>query len=196
MENFDLPHTRCALRRTNDVRHVYSLFPPHLQRRLRRSCGGVWIWETPWLPSYYGIVEKGMRCGNKLMDCNQAAWFNPDDCIIYMPDTMGNQVLLHEFCHLLDHALAKDGYFYYTTSKDFHQVWKRGTPINWYAATNPREYFAEGVTAYLLHELKGRTDDGRQVDRSGLREKDPPLHELIEAIFHDPELSVIYGKHK
>ncbi len=128
------------------------------------------------------------------MHCNQAAWFNPDDCIIYMPDTMGNQVLLHEFCHLLDHALAKDGYFYYTTSKDFHQVWKRGTPINWYAATNPREYFAEGVTAFLLNELKGRTDDGRQVDRDGLRAKDPILFTLIEQIFHDAGLTVVYGK--
>jgi len=134
-----------------------------------------------------------MRCGNKLMDSNQAAWFNPDDCIIYMPDTMGNQVLLHEFCHLLDHAIAKDGYFYYTTSKDFHRVWKQGNPINWYAATNPREYFAEGVTAYLLHELSGRTDDGRSVAREGLRVKDPPLYELIEAVFLDPALTAIYG---
>ncbi len=194
MENFDLPHSRCASSRINDVRHVYSLFPPHLQRRLRRSCGGVWVWETPWLPSYYGIVERGMRCGNKLMDSNQAAWFNPDDCIIYMPDTMGNQVLLHEFCHLLDHALAKDGYFYYTTSKDFHRVWKQGDPINWYAATNPREYFAEGVTAYLLHHLDGRTDDGRQVDRHGLRARDPVLYGLIDSVFHDPELTTIFGK--
>ncbi len=194
MALFDLPHSRCAQRRIDDVRHVYSLFPPHLQRRLRRSCGGVWIWETPWLPSDHGIVARGMRCGNKLMDSNQTAWFNPDDCIIYMPDTMGNQVLLHEFCHLLDHALAKDGYFYYTTSKDFHRVWKRGTPINWYAATNPREYFAEGVTAYLLNELDGRTDDGRQVDRTGLQDKDPTLYGLIETIFHDPQLTILHGK--
>lgn len=193
MEIFDLPHSRCAINRTEDVRHVFSLFPAHLQRRMRRVCGGVWIWETPWLPSYYGIVEKGMRCGNKLMDSNQAAWFNPDDCIIYMPDTMGNQVLLHEFSHLLDHALAKDGYFYYTTSKDFHRVWKQGHPINWYAASNPREYFAEGVTAYLLQELAGRTDDGRQVDRTGLRQGDPTLHQLVERIFTDSSLEVIYG---
>jgi hypothetical protein len=187
MEVFDLPHSRCADRRVDDVRHVYSLFPSHLQRRIRRVSGGVWIWETPWLPSYYGIVEKGRRCGNKLMDSNQAAWFNPDDCIIYMPDTMGNQVLLHEFAHLLDHALAKDGYFYFTTSKDFHRVWKRGTPINWYAAINPREYFAEGVTAYLLGDLGGRTDDGRSVDRRGLKDKDPVLYTLLDDIFTAPD---------
>lgn len=193
MERFDLPHSRCAPSRLNDVRHVYSLFPTHLQRRIRRVCGGIWIWETPWLPSHYGIVQKGKRCGNKLMDSNQVAWFNPDDCIIYMPDTMGNQVLLHEFGHMLDHALAKDGYFYYTTSKDFHRTWKAGTPINWYAASNPREYFAEGVTAYLLHELDGRTDDGRQINRDGLAERDPVLHDLIDAIFSDRSLAVIYG---
>jgi hypothetical protein len=193
MEAFDLPHSRCATSRIHDVWHVYELFPPHLQRRVRRVSGGVWVWETPWLPSYYGIVEKGMRCGNKLMDSNQAAWFNPDDCIVYMPDTMGNQVLLHEFCHLLDHALAKDGYFYYTTSKDFHRVWKNGTPINWYAATNPREYFAEGVTAYLLNDLSGRSDDGRQIDRWGLKLKDPTLYALIESIFNDYSLGVVYN---
>ncbi|MHB9130497.1 MAG: anthrax toxin lethal factor-related metalloendopeptidase [Armatimonadota bacterium] len=135
-----------------------------------------------------------MRCGSKLMDSNQAAWFNPDDCIIYMPDTMGNQVLLHEFGHLLDHALAKDGYFYYTTSKDFHQVWKQGAPINWYAARNPREYFAEGVTAYLLQELDGRTDDGRQIDRTGLMKRDPKLYTLLEAVFSDPNLQIIYDR--
>jgi hypothetical protein len=151
------------------------------------------VWETPWLPSYYGIVEKGMRCGNKLMDCNQAAWFNPDDCIIYMPDSMGNQVLLHEFGHLLDHALAKEGYFYFTTSEEFHHVWRKGVPINWYAATNPREYFAEGVTAYLLRDLQGRTDDGRQVDRGGLLGRDPALYYLIDSIFADPDLDVVYG---
>ncbi|MHB9022800.1 MAG: hypothetical protein ACYC7E_01300 [Armatimonadota bacterium] len=194
MYTFDLPHSRCATSRTNDVHHVFSLFPPHLQRRIRRASGGVWIWETPWLPSYYGIVERGMRCGSKLMDSNQAAWFNPDDCIIYMPDTMGNQVLLHEFGHLLDHALAKDGYFYYTTSKDFHHLWKQGSPINWYAARNPREYFAEGVTAYLLQELAGRTDDGRQIDRGGLRKQDPVLFSLLENIFSDPELAIVYGR--
>ena len=72
---------------------------------------------------------------------------------------------------VLDHALAKDGYFYYTTSKDFHRVWKRGNPINWYAATNPREYFAEGITAFLLQDLSGRTDDGRQIDREGLAQR-------------------------
>ena len=193
MEVFDLPHNRCASSRIHDVRHVFSLFPSHLRRRVRRVCGGVWVWETPWLPSHYGIVQKGMRCGNKLMDSNQTAWFNPDDCIVYMPDTMGNQVLLHEFGHLLDHALAKDGYFYYTTSKDFHRVWKSGTPINWYAATNPREYFAEGVTAYLLDNLGGRTDDGRQVDRWGLQLKDPALYALVDQIFTDAELNVIYG---
>ncbi len=27
MDIFHLPHTRCAESRTNDVRHVYSLFP-------------------------------------------------------------------------------------------------------------------------------------------------------------------------
>lgn len=194
MKTFDLPHTYCATSRVNDVRHVYSLFPSHLQRRLRRSCGGVWIWETPWLPSYYGIVEKGMRCGTKLMDSNQVAWFNPDDCIIYMPDTMGNQVLLHEFAHLLDHALAKDGFFYYTTSKDFHRLWKEGNPINWYAAVNPREYFAEGVTAYMLQDLQGRTDDGRQVDRYGLKLRDPKLYALLESVFHDPNLATIFGQ--
>ena len=194
MELFDLPHSQCAVNRTDDVRHVFSLFPAHLQRRMRRVCGGVWIWETPWLPSYYGIVEKGMRCGNKLMDSNQAAWFNPDDCIIYMPDTMGNQVLLHEFAHLLDHAVAKDGYFYFTTSKDFHRVWKQGKPINWYAASNPREYFAEGVTAYLLQELKGRTDDGRQVNREGLMKNDPQLYHLLDRIFTDTDLTFIYGR--
>jgi hypothetical protein len=193
MKCFNLPHSRCAPSRVNDVRHVYSLFPTHLQRRIRRVSGGVWIWETPWLPSYYGIVQKGMRCGNKLMDSNQAAWFNPDDCVIYMPDSMGNQVLLHEFCHLLDHALAKDGYFYYTTSKDFHRLWKQRNPVNWYAATNPREYFAEGVTAYLLQELGGRTDDGRSVDRDGLHERDPRLYSLIDDIFTDPGLAIVYG---
>lgn len=193
MEVFDLPLSRCALSRVHDVRHVFSLFPSHLQRRIRRVCGGVWVWETPWLPSYYGIVEKGMRCGNKLMDSNQAAWFNPDDCIIYMPDTMGNQVLLHEFCHLLDHAIAKDGYFYYTTSKDFYRVWKMGTPINWYAATNPREYFAEGVTAYLLDNLDGRTDDGRQIGRRGLKFKDPALYDLLDGVFSDSSLAAVYG---
>lgn len=189
---FDLPHKCCASSRIHDVRYVFRLFPPHLQRKLRRVCGGVWIWETPWLPSYYGIVEQGMRYGNKLMDSNQAAWFNPDDCIIYMPDTMSNQVMLHEFCHLLDHALAKDGHFYYTTSVDFHHIWREGSPVNWYAATNPREYFSEGVTAYLLDELGNRTDDGRQVDRWGLKLKDPGLYTLIDAIFQDPSLTVIY----
>ncbi len=127
------------------------------------------------------------------MDSNQTAWFNPDDCVIYMPDTMGNQVLLHEFCHLLDHALAKDGYFYYTTSRDFHRIWKEGNPINWYAATNPREYFAEGVTAYLLQDLDGRTDDGRQIERKGLKAHDPALYEFLDALFHDPDLAVIFG---
>ena len=183
MIHFDLPHNRCAHSRIHDIRHVFTLFPPHLQRLIRQVCGGVWIWETPWLPSYYGIVEKGMRYGKKLMDSNQAAWFNPDDCIIYMPDTMGNQVLLHEFCHVLDHALAQDGAFYFTSAKKFHRLWKSGNPINWYAATSPREYFAEAVTAYLINELHGGADDGRQIDRWGLQLADPILYRLIDKLF-------------
>lgn len=50
------------------------------------------------------------------------------------------------------------------------------------------------MTAYLLHHLDGRTDDGRQIDRQGLREKDPVLCRLVEEIFHDKSLSVVYGK--
>jgi hypothetical protein len=72
-------------------------------------------------------------------------------------------------------------------------VWQQGSPINWYAATNPREYFAEGVTAYLLKDLNGRTDDGRQIDRPGLQRKDSVLYHLIDSIFTDPELAIVYG---
>ena len=57
MTFFDLPHDRCAPNRVDDVRHVYSLFPFHLQRRIRHVCGGVWIWETPWLPSAENLAR-------------------------------------------------------------------------------------------------------------------------------------------
>ena len=53
----------------------------------------------------------------------------------------------------------------------------RGQTVRHYAATNHKEYFAEGTEAYLYR------NDFYPFVNAELKEHDPPLYELLEEIW-------------
>jgi hypothetical protein len=98
---------------------------------------------------------------------------------------LGEDILLHEFSHVLHQFgyRAFDSDFDTELSAAFEATMDNGTWDGTYAATNPDEYWAEGVQSYLGRNLTAEPADGIHgpIDtRAELEAADPALFTLID----------------
>ncbi|OJU65787.1 MAG: hypothetical protein BGO01_02440 [Armatimonadetes bacterium 55-13] len=104
----------------------------------------------------------------------------------------GESIFIHEFAHTLaDYAFAKvDKNFRKNLKTTFDQAIKDGLWKNTYAATNPAEYWAEGVQDYFDCNRSASPSNGIHNEictREQLEKYDPRLFKLIDEKFgHNP----------
>ena len=99
--------------------------------------------------------------------------------------TTGGNTFIHEFAHMLDFGAIRrlDGSFGSSLSNTFNNARSNGLWDNTYAATNPNEYFAEGVTIWYGENWIGpEGGDGFRNEigtRGQLQNYDSGLYNLI-----------------
>lgn len=96
-------------------------------------------------------------------------------------------ILIHEFAHAI-HGMALryvDKDFDQRLRKTYQAAMKQGLWKGKYAATNPSEYWAEGVQSWFDTNRSNDHDHNHVDTREELREYDPALAKMIEAEFGD-----------
>ena len=103
-------------------------------------------------------------------------------------------ILIHEFAHNihLRGILRVDPSFDDRLKKAYDEAMEAGLWKNKYAATNSREYWAEGVQSWFNNNREPDHDHNHVNTREELREYDPALAKLCEEIFGETEL--VYTK--
>jgi hypothetical protein len=100
----------------------------------------------------------------------------------------GENILIHEFAHTVHEVGMKalDKGFDDRLKKLYKQAMDKGLWQNTYAATNHKEYWAEGVQSYFNCNLRADPPDGNHNHvrtRRQLRNYDPDLASLIDEVF-------------
>jgi hypothetical protein len=89
----------------------------------------------------------------------------------------GLNILYHELAHLVQNrSLPPPDYF--DVKEYYARAMSAGKYKDFYANTNPNEYFAEAVQAYFLS-----TDPRGRYDRDWLEAYDPEIYTLVERVF-------------
>jgi hypothetical protein len=103
-------------------------------------------------------------------------------------------ILIHEFAHNihLRGVLRVDPSFDERLKQAFQSAMDAGLWKNKYAATNSREYWAEGVQSWFNNNREPDHDHNHVNTREELREYDPALAKLCEEVFGETEL--VYTK--
>jgi hypothetical protein len=114
----------------------------------------------------------------------------------------GESILIHEFAHTI-HEIGLDA-----LDKDFddrlkglyERAMQKGLWKNTYAATNYKEYWAEGVQSWFDSNLSANPPNGihnHVRTRAALEKYDPDLANLIAEVFHNEQWRwVKVGAHK
>ena len=96
-------------------------------------------------------------------------------------------ILVHEFGHVIhQHGLnLLDGEFDKRLRKMYNKALAEGLWKDKYAGSNHSEYFAESVQSWFGTNRENDNDHNHVNTRAELREYDPPMGNLMEAIFGD-----------
>ena len=93
---------------------------------------------------------------------------------------------MHEFGHTIDViALAHDAIFQRALQTAYDAALAKGLWRGTYAATNPREYWAEGVQDWFDANLHDVSDHNEVHTRAQLAAYDGALHDLLGSVFVD-----------
>jgi hypothetical protein len=109
----------------------------------------------------------------------------------------GESILIHEFAHTLANLAFSelDSKFERKLAEAYEEAVQAGLWAGTYAATNPQEYWAEGVQSWFDANLEVDPPNGihNEIDtRAELKEYDPELAELIAEWFPDDEWRYSY----
>ena len=99
-------------------------------------------------------------------------------------------ILIHEFAHMihLRGVLAVDPEFDTRLKAAYDSAMAAGLWKGKYAATNSREYFAEGVQSWFGNNRPPDHDHNHVNTRAELKDYDPKLAALCEEVFGETEL--------
>ena len=102
-------------------------------------------------------------------------------------------ILLHEFAHVI-HQMGMNNLNNQFQSKlkaTFDAAMKEGLWEDKYAASNPAEYWAEGVQSWFNNNREDDHDHNHVNTRQELKEYDPRLAKLIESVFGPREWTYV-----
>jgi hypothetical protein len=92
--------------------------------------------------------------------------------------SFGFHTFAHEFAHqVMDHVL--EGERREEITRLHAAAIGSGRALDWYAASNPEEYFAQGYEAFVSLAKRGCLKDTERHTREELARRDPDLHALL-----------------
>jgi len=147
---------------TCDVPEHSDLKPPAYWNKRARGLGA-----TKWRPAVSGAEENLLEY--------------PGD------PYRGENILVHEFGHVV-HEMAMnevDKDFDARLRKAYDAAMREGLWKNTYAATNHKEYWAEGVQDWFDCNLTNRPQHNEVGTREALKKYDPRLAKLLGEVFRD-----------
>lgn len=155
------------------LREELKLMPRRLVRTVKDAgfdfylCGGRATGRFMGLPAFPDVTDDGRDYAVTSHVC-------PNQRRVYLYETVaredGFSVVHHEFAHALDFALGSP------SLKHF-----RGTPLDWYAALNPRERFAQAFCAYFMPD-RSPTPWYAVHTQQELRQKEPDLYAYLSGL--------------
>lgn len=100
----------------------------------------------------------------------------------------GESILIHEFGHAIQEMGVNyvDKTFAARLKKTYDAALQNGLWKETYAATNPHEYWAEGVQIWFHCNWTNRREHNHIGTRKELKEYDPGLSSLLTEVFGDP----------
>lgn len=163
-----------------------SLFPKNLINIIKESGLKIYLLDKDTKASYIGLINHNINTVyGRTYDDTDMAWFTWTKNIIvfyseiFYEDEDGFKSMIHEFAHAIDWNLGNNKFL--TSSKEFQKIKQKGNPLDWYAATNPREYFAQGIEAYFRSERE-LCESYRVHNKIELAKKDYGLYEYIRSL--------------
>ena len=157
--------------------------------------------EVTDLPEYAGLRAEADRWNKRARGLgatrDKPAVSAGEENLIDLPNDRykGESILVHEFGHTV-HEMglnAVDPEFEPRLKEAYEGAMKKGLWAKTYAATDFKEYWAEGVQSYFDCNMAVRTPDGVHngvATRVLLKRYDPKLHELIDDTFKSPKWSM------
>jgi len=137
------------------------------------------LWHCPYLQKYRGLRSIDLRLADDLG--GQGGYHTTCDANQEMDVICGRyNVAFHEIGHLI-HSILNDEQKQ-KLKQLFTSAKKKGFTLDWYADQNVREYFAQGIEAYLSERKLPGQNDTHQHTVHELKEKDPLLFEFIHAL--------------
>lgn len=129
---------------------------------------------------------------------------NPTTCaeenLLGYPGTRyyGENILVHEFSHAIREGAIRlvDPGLYQEIEKAYQSAMQSGLWKGHYAATNSREYWAEGTQTWFWSNYEYLDGDRRVQTPEDLLAYDPKLYELLGRVFRDHHIpaDIYYGK--
>ncbi|NPD47348.1 MULTISPECIES: tetratricopeptide repeat protein [unclassified Lentimicrobium] len=141
------------------------------------------LWNCPHLENTRGTRTVGMRLSDDLK--GQGGHHTTSNKIQQIENTFGKyNVAFHEFGHLIHWLFTPKQTL---DLKSLYIKAKRGNyTLDWYADLNEREYFAQGIEAYLSTQKRPGLPAAFINTREDLIDKDIDLYHFIESLINQP----------
>lgn len=151
----------------------------------------IYCFDKTLYPSYIGLIDKKLLSSDG-RSYDDTAYYDPKYKSIFIYDTdfedIGEKAfstILHEYGHALDDALGtqndKNSWLSYIDS-DIYKRWQQGKGLDWYANTNPLEYFAQAFMAYMNDIGNYKSWSYREHTRRELKVKDTDMFDFFNAL--------------
>jgi len=171
----------CSQKSLEHVQHELDAIPAHIMDALAEKGWGIYITAGETTGSFIGLTTKGTAryCGRNVNNDGSHVSFGPKRIILHdeFARVKGFNVVAHEIGHAMEMVFLNQ-LIDVLGPAGSHVP---GVPLDWYAACNWHERFAQAWAAYF-------TPDGTPKlwyavhDRSELREKEPVIYGAIDAI--------------
>ncbi len=157
--------------------------------------------QTTDLPEYAGLRAEADRWNKRSRGLSatpdKPAVSAGEENLIYLPNDRykGESILVHEFGHTI-HEMGLntvDPKFEPRLKDAYDAANKKGLWAKTYAATDFKEYWAEGVQSYFDCNMSVRVPDGIHngvANRASLKKYDLALYELIDDTLKSPKWSM------
>jgi hypothetical protein len=169
--------------RAATVRETISLYPSHLREIVSAAGIRVVLFPAVELFRQHSPYLRRRRFRADVSDEPPAGVFVLIERTLYLRDSSPKTVA-HEYAHALDCALGGGVFLSHVSQpirRAFRKAQRRGEFVTPYAAKNRQEYFAEGARSMV--EVNDSRSAWPPVSRERLREVDPDLFGIMEALF-------------
>lgn len=183
------------IKTANEVLNDINRIPTKALKIINEFGTKIYCFNKDFKPSWIGLIDKS-EISSDGRHLNDTSLYLPDDRAILIHDSdlkeevqeKAFSTTLHEIGHALDYALGyKEGYNYAISCFEdrIYKGWQNNKGLDWYANSNPQEYFAQAFMAYCYKDIPlYRPYSYREHTREELIEKDNKLYCYLKSILN------------